>query len=348
MYIGDTRDGSGLHFLVEMLVDEVLTEHLAGRCHHLVVTLHAGGALSVEDDGPGIPVEPTGRPGCPTTVLEVLLTTPHAGSRWKRDREPHGLHGVGIGCVNAVCEELVVEVRRGGRLYRQAYRRGRPVAPLACLAEVRGTGTRITIHPDPLIFASTAFDLRRVTEMLRPLAFLDPGLRIEVVDERRGGRREVLHARSIADWAALLSEGQDGFPVEPLRVWGAGDDLTVELALRWTTWSWTRARIFANHREVQSTAPLWGLAQGVKRAASQAGIASTLRAWKPDALRRGLAAVIDIRGPSVVVTGQCLEEFDASTARAVRHLVGRCVAEELTHHRHLLHALCARTTGTAA
>jgi hypothetical protein len=157
----------------------------------------------------------------------------------------------------------------------------------------------------------------------------------------------VLYARSIADWAALLSEGQDGFPVEPLRVWGAGDDLTVELALRWTTWPWTRARIFANHGEVQSAAPVWGLAQGVKRAASQAGLASTLRTWKPDALRRGLAAVIDIRGPSVVMRGQCGDELDASTARAVRHLVGKCVAEELTHHRRLLHTLCALTMGTA-
>jgi DNA gyrase subunit B len=340
MFIGDTRDGSGLHHLVEELVDNVLAEHLAGRCHHLVLTLHAGGALSVEDDGPGIPVEPVGRPGDARTWLELVLTTLGQGRRSR-----NGLYGVGLACVNALCEDLVVEVRRGGHLYRQQYRRGRPLSPLARLAPARGSGTRVTIHPDPLIFTPSAFDIRRVTEMLRPLAFLDPALRIEVVDERAGGRREVLFARSIADWVALLSEGQDGFPVEPLRVWGAGDDLTVELALRWTTWPWTRARTFVNHREVRSAAPLRGLALGLKRAARQAGLAVAPSAWEPGALRRGLAAVFDIRSPSVEITGCCRDELTAHAALTVRRVVGKCVAEELEHHRALVRTLWARSSG---
>jgi DNA gyrase subunit B len=337
MYIGDIHDGSGLHHLVEELVHNVLAEHLAGRCHLLVVTLHAGGALSVEDDGPGIRVEPVGRPGDARPWLEWVLTTLCQGRRSR-----NGLYGVGLACVNALCEELVVEVRRGGHLYRQQYRRGRALAPLARLAPAQGSGTRLTIHPDPLIFTPSTFDVRRITEMLRPLAFLDPGLRVEVVDERRGSHREVLFARGIADWVALLSEGQDGFPVEPLRVWGAGADLTVELALRWTTWPWTRARSFANHQnEIRSAAPLRGLALGVKEAASRAGLSATPSSWRPDALQRGLAAVFDIRGPSVEIRGCCRDELTLPTARAVRRVVAKCVAEELVHHPALVRTLWA-------
>src|SRR5262249_11453090 len=159
------------------------------------VTLHdgPGGAVTVEDDGPGIPVEVRSWNGRTVPMLELVLTTLHAVRGWS-----HGRGGIGIAPVNALCEDLVAEVRRGGRILRQQYRRGRPVAPVEDLGASDGTGTRITLHPDPLVFTTTAFDPRRVAEMLRPLAFLLPGLRVELVDQR-SKRRETFHGRGIHD-----------------------------------------------------------------------------------------------------------------------------------------------------
>jgi DNA gyrase subunit B len=332
MYVGNVHDGSGLHHLLRELVDEAVLQHLDGRCHRLTVTLHAGGAATVEDDGPGIPVEVgTGRHRA-VSALEVVLTT--LAQRWN-----------GPAIVNAVCEDLVAEVRRGGRIHQQRYRRGRPVTPVEDRGAAEGTGTRITLHPDPLVFTATTFDARRMSEMFRPLAFLLPGLRVELVDER-SKRRETFHGRGIHDWVASLTEGQDGFPSEPVRLRASAGGLTVDVALRWTRWSWSRVRCFANLHEVESAALGWGLAQGMKRAARGPARAALLRGWQPERLWHGLAAIVDARRPAIEPTGCCCSELSRDDTRAVQRLVCEAFAESLARHSGLFDALSALTAGS--
>lgn len=346
MYIGDVTDGSGLHHLVTEVIDNAVDQHTEDRCYRLSVTIHPGGAVTVEDDGPGIPVEPLGA-GERLTVLEGVVTRlcyrSREEDRWCRWRG--GLHGVGLGAVNALCERFVVEVRRAGRVHRFSCQRGRPDGPVAVVGATEATGTRVTLHPDPLVFHSTVFDARRLLDMLRPIAFLHPGLRIDFDDQRPGGQREAFHGRGIAAWVALLGEGQDGFPVEPLRLRAARQDMTVDVALRWTRSQRSHARLFANGHEVRAPMIARGVAKGIRQAARRAGATSSLYAWTPEKVARGLVAIGDVRGPSLEIGGACRELLDPESARLLRDAVADQLAAALERRPALLEALSPLALG---
>ena len=158
MYIGDTGP-DGLHHLVYEVVDNSIDEALAGYCTRIEVVIHHGEAITVTDDGRGIPVDihpATGRP-----AVEVALTMLHAGAKFggKGYRVSGGLHGVGVSVVNALSEELVVEVKRDSRLYRQSYQRGEPVSELEVVGPAEGTGTSITFRPVFFFKQKTAYEI---------------------------------------------------------------------------------------------------------------------------------------------------------------------------------------------
>ncbi|MFA9431578.1 DNA topoisomerase (ATP-hydrolyzing) subunit B [Egicoccus sp. AB-alg2] len=192
MYIGSTGP-RGLHHLVWEVVDNSVDEALAGRCSAIEVTLLADGGVRIADDGSGIPVDLHEKEG--RSALEVVLTVLHAGGKF--DSQAYavsgGLHGVGISVVNALSRLLVAEVRRDGGLYRQAYVRGVPQAPVERVGDAdqaeytiegSATGTTITFWPDPEVFESVEFSVDTITRRLRDTAFLTAGLRITLRDER--------------------------------------------------------------------------------------------------------------------------------------------------------------------
>jgi DNA gyrase subunit B len=153
MYIGST-DSRGLHHLVYELVDNSIDEAMAGFCDHVNIVIHKGETVTVTDNGRGIPVgyhEKTGK-----DALEVALTILHAGGKFGGGsyKVSGGLHGVGLSCVNALSEELTVEVRRGGKIYRQKYQRGIPMTKVEVVGECAedDTGTSVTFKPDAEIF----------------------------------------------------------------------------------------------------------------------------------------------------------------------------------------------------
>jgi DNA gyrase subunit B len=315
MYVGDTHDGSGLHHLAKELVEYALLEHLEGRLFRIAVTLHRAGALTVEDDGPGLPVD---APRGPDSVFQLFFT--ELGQCW-RARSPFG---IGHTVVNAMSERLFVEVHRAGTIHSQEFRAGRPIAPARLDGASDRTGTRITLRPDPGIFSSVVFDGERLLVRLREIAFLHPGLRIDFVDERKG-RRESLQGQSISTWMERLTEGQLARPEQPLRMKGVCEGIHVDVALRWTSASRApRVRGFVNAFPVRSGSHLKGRWAGLRGPLATRSSARSV--WA------GLVAILNLRGPGLdaELSGCCRDELESNAvARAVGTVVNAGLTREL-------------------
>ena len=211
MYIGSTG-ARGLHHLVYEVVDNSVDEALAGRNERIEVTLHPGESVTVRDFGSGIPVDIMAEQGRP--ALEVVLTKLHAGGKFGGDgyKVSGGLHGVGVSVVNALSETLVAEVRRDGKVYRQEFVRGVPVADMEIVGEAAkdDTGTCISFTPDTEIFDETEFSAQTLTQRFRETAFLTRGLRIVFVDERQAEERQEFYAEGgIRDFVSYVNEAKD-------------------------------------------------------------------------------------------------------------------------------------------
>src|SRR3954463_335565 len=182
MYIGDTGT-RGLHHLVYEIVDNSIDEALAGFCRNINVTVAVDNSITVEDDGRGIPA---GMHSSGISAVEVVMTKLHAGGKFNEEGGAYkvsgGLHGVGAAVVNALSEILHVEVRQGGKVFRQTYKRGTPQAPLKETGVTEKRGTQTTFKPDPEIFETLEFSIDVLAGRLRELAFLNSGIRITLND----------------------------------------------------------------------------------------------------------------------------------------------------------------------
>src|SRR5215469_5890904 len=185
MYIGGT-DERALHHCVSEVLDNSVDEHLAGYCNRIEVTIHVDGSISIRDNGRGIPVDI--HPVYKIPGVEMVLTTLHSGGKYGQGgyKFSGGTHGVGAKCVNAVSEWFEVEVYRNGEVYQMEFERGKTIKKLEVIGKAKGTGTLITFQPDPEIFRETTeFKPDIISQRLRELAFLNSGLEIIFVDERK-------------------------------------------------------------------------------------------------------------------------------------------------------------------
>ena len=183
MYIGST-DYNGLHHLVYEIVDNSIDEALAGFCDSISVTIREDDSIEVIDNGRGIPVD--AHPVYKISALEVVLTKLHAGGKFDNDayKVSGGLLGVGISVVNALSEDMTVEVYKDGNHYSQSYKRGDATAKIKKIGETTKQGTRITFWPDHEIFDTTEYNFDTLSKRLRELAFLNAGIKIILRDER--------------------------------------------------------------------------------------------------------------------------------------------------------------------
>jgi DNA gyrase subunit B len=224
MYIGDP-DERGLHHCVFEVLDNSIDEHLAGYCQKIRVVIHVDGSVSVADDGRGIPVDMHPKFGVP--AIELVLTNLHAGGKFGQGAYKYsgGLHGVGAKCVNALSDWFKAEVFRDGKVYAISFERGKTVQPLEVIGNVSSgrTGTTITFFPDATIFVDTIeFKFERLSTRLRELAFLNPGLTIELEDERPESARKTsfFYAKGIVEFVAQLGENKTLIHEEPVVLRG--------------------------------------------------------------------------------------------------------------------------------
>ena len=210
MYIGGT-DERALHHCVSEVLDNSVDEHLAGHCERIEVTLHLDGSISIRDDGRGIPVDINKDSGLPG--VELVLTTLHSGGKYGQGgyKFSGGTHGVGAKCVNAVSEWFEVEVSRGGEVHHMEFERGQTVKKLAVIGKAKGTGTLITFKPDPEIFKETTeFKFETIAQRLRELAFLNSGLEITFLDERKqsGEREKYYYKDGVEEFVKQLNKNK--------------------------------------------------------------------------------------------------------------------------------------------
>src|SRR5215211_5191436 len=235
MYIGSTGT-RGLHHLIYEVMDNSVDEALAGEADQVAIAIHPDSSVSVSDNGRGIPVDIMQKEKRP--AAEVVLTVLHAGGKFGDGggyKVSGGLHGVGVSVVNALSEELHVEVRRDGFTWTQSYERGVPRGPLEKGAPTDETGTTITFLPDAEVFETLDFDFATLEQRLRETAFLTRGLRIAIADERgEGTRRAEFHYEGgIEDFVAYLNENKDSIQNKIVFFAGESDEGAVEVAMQW-------------------------------------------------------------------------------------------------------------------
>jgi len=243
MYIGDVNV-KGLHHLVYEVVDNSIDEALAGYCDNIDVTIHENNSITVLDNGRGIPTgihEKENR-----SALEVVMTVLHAGGKFDKGsyKVSGGLHGVGVSCVNALSKHLVAKVYREGKIFTQEYQKGKPLFPVKVIGETKISGTEIHFEPDDTIFQTTSYDFSILSARLRELAFLNKGIRLSLIDERRKNGNgngdnpssETFYSENgLADFIKYLDENREKLIQDTIHMEGEKNGIPIEIAMRYNT-----------------------------------------------------------------------------------------------------------------
>ena len=233
MYIGSTGS-PGLHHLVYEIVDNSVDEALAGFCTEIKVTINKDNSITVEDDGRGMPVDE--HPKMKLPAVEVIHTVLHAGGKFGGGgyKVSGGLHGVGASVVNALSTRMEVEVRRNGKVYTQAYERGKTVTPLEEGGNTRKTGSKTTFWPDPEIFDDTVYDYDTLSRRFREMAFLNKGVKISIKDDRYKNEDVFYYEGGIKQYVEYINRTKTPIHKDIVYFEVAESNREVEVAIQYT------------------------------------------------------------------------------------------------------------------
>ncbi|SHJ01808.1 DNA gyrase subunit B [Clostridium amylolyticum] len=332
MYIGSTSS-RGLHHLVYEIVDNSIDEALAGYCDNIKVVINKDNSVTVVDDGRGMPVGMHPKMG--KSAMEVIMTILHAGGKFGGGgyKVSGGLHGVGASVVNALSEVCIVESRREGYLWKQEYRRGIPVAPVAKVEESQEQGTTTYFKPDPQIFEEINFDYEILEHRLRELAFLNKGINIELIDEREEKQEKFHYEGGIKSFVSYLNRNKEVLHSEPIYVEGSKDDVIVEIALQYNDSYAENIFSFANNIDtIEGGTHLSGFKNALTRVfndyAKKFGhLKESDKNLQGEDIREGLTAVVSIKISEPQFEGQTKTKLGNSEVRGiVENIMGQEVA----------------------
>ena len=340
MYIGST-DTKGLHHLVWEVIDNSIDEHLAGYCNHITTIIHKDNSITVRDNGRGIP---TGyHEQLKKSALEVVLTVLHAGGKFDKDtyKVSGGLHGVGVSCVNALSDYFKAEIHREGKVFTQEYSKGKPVTEVKTIGEADDTGTYITFKPDGTIFESLEYKRETLSNRLHELSFLNPGLKMELFDERElddeGNpiREDFLSTGGLAEFVTYLDEGRTKLIENPITAKGKEENIEVDVALQYNDGYNENIYSFVNNINTREGGThLKGFRLAISKVFSDYGetngFFSKLKfKVTGEDFREGLTAVISVKIPDPQFKGQTKGELGNNEVTGV---VSHAVSDILKHY----------------
>jgi DNA gyrase subunit B len=309
MYIGSTGE-LGLHHLVYEVVDNSVDEALAGYCNRVDVTIHVDNSITVVDNGRGIPVD--FHAGEKKSAAEVVMTKLHAGGKFDSNsyKVSGGLHGVGVSCVNALSEELELEIWRDSKVYQQSYRRGKPLEKLQETGHTDRRGTKITFKPDSTIFDTTEFNFDTLSQRLRELSFLNKGVLITITDERTEKKHEFQYSGGISEFVRHLNKNKSVLHDPPIYFEAQKDSLILEIAIQYNDTYAENVFSFANNiNTIDGGTHLSGFRSALTRTINNYGQAAGLfkdmkENLMGDDVREGLVAVVSVKLPQPQFEGQ--------------------------------------------
>ena len=347
MYIGDTDDGSGLHRMIYEVVDNAIDEALAGYCDHVVATLKGDGSVTVVDNGRGIPVDIHKEEG--VSAAEVIMTQLHSGGKFDQNsyKVSGGLHGVGISVVNALSEWLDLRIWRNGREHFVRFVGGEAEAPLKVVGDAPmadggpRTGTEVTFMPSKTYFTKTEFDLATLEHRLRELAFLNSGVRLDLVDARHVETKtvEMFYEGGLKEFAAYLDRAKTPVFTPPIHFAGERDRIQVELAMQWNDSYHETTLCFTNNiPQRDGGTHLAGLRAALTRVVNAYAASSSVAkkdkiALSGDDAREGLTCVLSVKLADPKFSSQTKEKLVSSEVRAaVEGMVGEKLQEWFETH----------------
>lgn len=326
MYIGSTAS-RGLHHLVWEIVDNSIDEALAGFADHIKVIIEKDNWIKVIDNGRGIPVDMHEKMGRP--AVEVILTVLHAGGKFGGGgyKVSGGLHGVGSSVVNALSSTLEVYVHKDGKIHHQAYHQGVPAFDLKVVGDTDCTGTTIRFKADESIFTETTqYDYEILQKRIRELAFLNKGIRIEIVDERDEEQvisDDYFYEGGIKSYVELLNKSKEVLFPEPIYIHASRTDVEVEISIQYNTGYATNLLSYANNiHTYEGGTHEDGFKRALTRVINNYGTKNKLIKENEEKLigedvREGMVAVVSIKHGEPQFEGQTKTKLGNTEVRQI-------------------------------
>ena len=345
MYIGDVNT-KGLHHLVYEVVDNSIDEALAGYCKNIDVTINEDNSISVSDDGRGIPTGMNQKEN--RSALEVVMTILHAGGKFDKGsyKVSGGLHGVGVSCVNALSTKLVATIYREGKIWRQEYSKGFPLADVQVIGETDRTGTTIYFKPDDSIFYVTEYKYDILAARLRELAYLNRGIRLSLTDKRtidsdtNEFKSEVFYSeKGLSEFVEYLDETREKLIDETIHITTEKNGIPIEVAMHYNTEFKENVYSYVNNiNTIEGGTHLAGFRRGVmqtlKTYADNSGMLSKLKFdISGEDFREGLTAIISVKVAEPQFEGQTKTKLgNTEVGSAVAQAVSVAMANYLEEH----------------